>query len=62
MKIEGVGFREALEILADRAGIKLPEYEKKNGVKNSYEILELTAKFYTEKLKSFSGVAALAYM
>ena len=33
MKIEGIGFREALEILADRAGIKLPEYEKKNGEK-----------------------------
>ena len=62
MKMENIGFREAVEILADRAGIKLPEYEKKNGEKNSYEILELTAKFYTENLKSSSGVAARAYM
>ena len=60
MKTENIGFREAVEILADRAGIKLPEYEKKNGEKNSYEILELTAKFYAENLKSSS--AARAYM
>lgn len=62
MKIEGIGFREALEILADRAGIKLPEYEKKNGEKNSYEILELATKFYSENLSNINGTVARAYM
>ena len=62
MKIENLGFREALEILADRAGIKLPEYEKKNGEKNSYEILELATKFYSENLSNINGTVARAYM
>lgn len=62
MKIEGIGFRAALEILADRAGIKLPEYEKKNGEKNLYEILEIATKFYSENLSNINGTVARAYM
>lgn len=62
MKIENLGFREALEILADRAGIKLPEYERQSGQKNPYEILELATKFYSENLSNVNGTAARAYM
>jgi DNA primase len=52
METEGVGFREALKILADRAGVELPQYnpnlekEKNRGL----EILELTTKFYHKQL------------
>ena len=62
MKTENLSFREALEILADRAGINLPKHEKKSGEKNSYEVLEMTAKFYTENLLAVQGTAARAYM
>lgn len=62
MKIENISFREALKILADRAGIKLPEYEKKNGEKNSYEILELATKFYSENLSGLNGNVARSYI
>jgi DNA primase len=53
MEIEGIDFREALKILADRTGIELPKYSKDQdaGVKNrSLEILELSTKFYEKQL------------
>ena len=58
MKTENIGFPESVEILADRAGITLPKYEKKSGEKSSHEILELAAKFYAENVKS----SARAYL
>lgn len=65
MEIEGVGFREALKILADRAGVPLPEYnpqeekEKNRGA----EILELSAKFYEKQLwEGIGKTKALEYL
>ena len=55
MKTENMNFHEALEELAHRAGIELPKYDKKSSGKTSYEILELTAKFYAENLASLPG-------
>jgi len=47
-EIEGVEFPDALKILAERAGVRLKETDKKyyNLKKNLYEINELAAKFY----------------
>ena len=53
MKTENVGFPEALRMLADRAGIDLPE--KRQGGRSAYEILGLTAKFYADTLAKSSG-------
>lgn len=53
MEIEGIEFREALKILADRTGVELPKYSKDrdSGTKNrSFEILELATKFYEKQL------------
>ncbi len=65
MEIEGVGFREALKILADRAGVPLPEYnpqeekEKNRGV----DILELSVKFYEKQLwEGIGKTKALEYL
>ena len=63
MKSEGLSFSEALGLLADRAGIKITQRENKNpGEKSLYEVLEMTAKFFTENLTNVSGTAARAYM
>ena len=65
MKTEGLNFREALENLAERAGIDLSSYKNnknKNGSKNFHEILEITAKFFTANLLNSQGAGARAYM
>ena len=62
MKTENIGFREAVEILADRAGVTLPQYEKRHEERNPHEILELAAKFYADNLTSNYGMVARAYM
>jgi DNA primase len=56
MKYENIEFKEALQILADRAGVKLPKYtpenkEQENSEDRSYKANELAAKFYSEVLK-----------
>ena len=55
MKMENMNFHDALETLAYRAGIELPKYEKEASVKTSYEIMELTAKFYADELARAHG-------
>ena len=62
MKTEGLNFREALELLAARAGIKLQNYEGTSKTKTPNEILEFTAKFFTSNLVGSQGNAARAYM
>ena len=56
MKIDGLEFRDALKILADRAGVELPKYEKSSGVKSDYEVMELAAKFYRGNLTGAAKV------
>ena len=66
MEIEGVEFRDALQMMADRAGIKLqrrapsPEDEKRNRL---YKINELANQFYRYLLTEHKlGKKALGYL
>lgn len=66
-KIENVDFKESLEILADRAGIKLPvldgvNMEKENLKEKVYEINEKVANFYHENLYKPSAKVAQEYV
>ncbi len=67
-KIENVDFKESLEILADRAGIKLPTLEgtidsKRQELKEKvYEINKLAALFYHEALYKPTAKVAQEYV
>ena len=52
MEIEGMEFKEALKFLAEKSGVKLPEYRKEYHKEASKvpEILELATKFYEKQL------------
>ena len=56
MKTESVSFPEAVKILANRAGIAMPE----KGERSGYELLEVTAKFYADNLAS--SASARSYL
>ena len=60
MKTENLEFPDALRLLADKAGLKLGTYRRENT--DTYAVLNLAAKFFTEVLVSDSGSAARAYM
>ena len=60
MKSENLAFPEALRLLADRAGVKLGTYSREST--DTYAVLNLAAKFFTEILTGDSGTAARAYM
>ena len=67
MEMEGLEFREALKLLADKAGVKLQKYEsnpQKEKQKNrTLEILELSTKFYEHCLsKSVGGEKVRKYL
>lgn len=64
MEIEGVGFREALKILADRAGVALPTYnpQAEQKMKSGYEVLESATKWYEAQLESSKGSVAKEYL
>lgn len=59
MEIEGLEFREALKMLADRAGVELPQYkgeEKNKETKDRiFDLLELATKFYEKQLWEGTG-------
>jgi len=59
MEMEGLEFREALKMLAERAGVELPQYkgeEKNKETKDRiYELLELSAKFFEKQLAGEVG-------
>lgn len=66
MEMEGLDFREALKLLAERAGVDLPKYRGEGGgyrseggekeeKDRSFEILELATKFYEKQLWESSG-------
>ena len=66
MKIEGLEFRDALKLLAEKAGVEL----KNTGYKSSdtgrkkrvLEIVEVSRKFYQECLKIKTGKKAFEYL
>ena len=67
MEIEGLEFKEALTLLAERAGVELPQYkgeEKNKETKDRiYDLLELSTKFYEKQLWEGSGKEKiLAYL
>ncbi|MBQ6774174.1 MAG: DNA primase [Synergistaceae bacterium] len=66
MKTEGMTFPEALEFLAGRAGVDISKYKSRNRTRNNtkslYDILELSAKFFTDNLLGTYGSAARDYM
>lgn len=65
MKIEGVEFPEALEMLADKAGVevKKPDPEKTSKKQKFYEMYQLAAKFFQTQLKkSKRGKKAQKYL
>lgn len=57
MELEGLVFKEALKVLADKAGVQLPRYnpEAVNSKNRTLEILELAAKFYEKQLWDGTG-------
>lgn len=68
MEIEGLEFREALKLLAEKAGVELPQYRGDGRAASEtkdrgLEILELATKFYEKQLwESARGKAMLAYL
>lgn len=68
MEIEGLSFREALENLANRAGVELPKYGGRENISNLEknkleEILEWSTRFYEKQLwDSIEGKKILAYL
>jgi DNA primase len=68
MEIEGLQFREALVLLAEKAGVELPQYRQESqGSKDTKErlvqIMELAVRFYEHQLWEGAGkVKALPYL
>ena len=68
MEIEGLDFREALTLLAEKTGVELPKYQATDqGTKDSkdrlFSLLELATKFYEKQLWEGSGKEKiLAYL
>lgn len=67
-KIEGIGFKEAIEVLAEKANIKLPTIDnnidsKKEELKAKvYKVNSFTAEFYHKKLYEPSSKIAQEYV
>ncbi len=65
MKIENLNFNEAVELLAERAGVEIPEDDKGaatealEGIRRAYEV---AAEYYQEMLFSKDGKVALGYL
>ncbi|OGI16127.1 MAG: DNA primase [Candidatus Moranbacteria bacterium RIFCSPHIGHO2_01_FULL_54_31] len=59
MEMEGLEFREALKMLAERAGVELPQYKGETQNKETkdriYDLLELATKFYEKQLQGGVG-------
>ena len=61
MEIESLGFREALVLLAEKTGVRLEQFAKKDGGKKSrtFEILEAATNFYENQLWQGPGKAKI---
>lgn len=67
MEMEGLEFREALETLAERAGVEHKKgnafsQEKNTNTKNIYTLLQEATSFYEKQLWEEQGVKALGYV
>jgi DNA primase len=64
MKMEGLTFPEAVQTLADKAGVKLEKrsYEKSDTAVKAYSANELAADYYIHLLNSDAGKVALKYL
>ncbi len=60
MEREGLSFPEAMEMLAERAGVEIRR--SASGKRNLSEIMEIALGFYRESLQSPSGEAARKYL
>ena len=60
MEREGLSFPEAMEMLAERAGVEIRR--SAGGKRNLSEIMEIALGFYRENLQSPSGEAARKYL
>jgi DNA primase len=66
-EIEGVEFKDALRILAQKAGVQLESYEliddKKDDKEAAYQITELATRFFEKQLRaSRTGLQAMKYL
>ncbi len=67
-EMEGLEFREALERLAERAGVEIPRFQRinkqeKNQKKTVYEILEIATRYYQSELtKNNAGKEVIKYL
>ncbi|HWK86190.1 MAG TPA: DNA primase [Xanthobacteraceae bacterium] len=67
MLTEGVSFREAVERLANMAGVAIPvagpdEERREQKKKTLYDVVELAAKFFEENLQARTGARARGYL
>jgi DNA primase len=67
MQTEGVTFPEAVERLANQAGVPLPKYSKEDEQRDArrktlHDICELAAKFFETTLASRNGAKARGYL
>lgn len=67
MLTEGVSFREAVERLANMAGVPIPvagpdEERREQKKKTLYDVMELAAKFFEENLQARTGARARGYL
>lgn len=64
MKLEGLEFAEALKVLADKAGVVLPKYDKQAESKKSVllDVMKEATDFYVQQLNSPLGALARDYL
>ncbi len=67
MESEGVSFPEAVERLAQMAGVPLPKVSREDEAraaraKSLHEVMELAAKFFTDTLAAKTGAKARGYL
>lgn len=64
METEGLDFRDALELLAERAGVELTPIEgmQKRTSGNLYEVMDMAGKFYRDVLVAPEGEVARSYL
>jgi DNA primase len=63
MEIEKVDFKEALKILAEKAGVELPKEKEEVGERaRLYKVCEIATKFFERQLESKIGKRVIEYL